>query len=199
MARTVYLVALALVALAAVASAEGIPVEAENLACKATSVQQAIVQALRGKKDLSEFRRMVAAATDIGTTHSPTAATLTVFAPTNAALARAFPAPALNNLITSTAAADRTRLNDIVRTHITNTGAFTTKTLTNNQALTTLATSTQLTVNVATTGGRRAVTVTGPGNTPNNPNTATVVKPNNIRACNSYIHAISEAIRVVPV
>lgn len=158
-----------------------------------------IVDALRGKKDLSEFRRMVAAATDIGTTQTPTAATLTVFAPTNAALARAFPAPALNNLITSTAAADRTRLNDIVRTHITNTGAFTTKTLTNNQALTTLATSTQLTVNVATTGGRRAVTVTGPGNTPNNPNTATVVKPNNIRACNSYIHAISEAIRVVPV
>jgi uncharacterized surface protein with fasciclin (FAS1) repeats len=103
MARTVYLVALALVTLAAVASAEDIPVEAENLACKATSVQQAIVQALRGKKELSEFRRMVAAATDIGTTQTPKAATLTVFAPTNAALARAFPASALINLITSTA------------------------------------------------------------------------------------------------
>jgi hypothetical protein len=195
MARTVYLVAFALVALAAVASAQDAPaVTAHNHACKATTVKQAIVLALEGKQDLSDFRKLVAAA-DIGLTQTPKAARLTVFALTNADLAIRFRTPNdVDKLITdaNTIPARKNELNRFVSAFITNSGAFTTSTLTNGQRLTNLL-ARELTANVATNTGRPEVTITGFEGAPRSD--ILVIEPNNIRACKSFIHAVTLARR----
>jgi hypothetical protein len=143
-----------------------------------------------GKPDLSDFRRLVAAA-DIGVTQSPKDARLTIFALTNAALALRYTAPntidkAIADAATDPSGAKQRQLDGFVRSLITNTGAFTTKTLTNGQTLTNVNGLT-LTANMATTTGRPVITITEVGG----PGDKVVVKPNNIRACNSFIHAVN--------
>jgi hypothetical protein len=80
--------------------------------------------------------------------------------------------------------------NQLVRTHITNSGAFNTKALRDGQVLQTEEPRTQLTVNVDKDNGRNQITIIGPGTD----NDAQIIDPRNIKACKSFIHTINRAI-----
>jgi len=186
-------VALALFAFAAVVSAQNVNVTPQRStgACSFDRVQQAIVFSLRNRADLSDFARLVAAATDIGTTQRPTEAKLTIFAPDNTALNAEVSGPEGVQGLLDDLPARQEELNLLVRTHITNSGAFSTKALRDGQRLQTEDPRTQLTVNVDKDTGRPQITIIGPNAAENR---AVVIDPRNIKACKSFIHAIDEAI-----
>jgi len=196
MARSAILcLTVALCAVAAV-SAQNVPVTPQRStgACSFDRVQQAIAFALRNRESLTDFRSLVEAATDIGTTQRPTEAKLTIFAPTDAALAGEVSDPDGVQGLLDGRPGTQDEINRLVRTHITNSGAFSTKTLREGQVLQTEEPQTQLTVNVekdSARNGGRLITIIGPNAADNR---APVVDPRNIKACKSFIHAIDEAI-----
>ena len=76
----------------------------------------------------------------------------------------------------------------VVRTHMTTSGAFSDIALRNNQVLQTLQPDTTLTINTETDSDGRRITVVGPRNR------VEVGEPRNIRACKPFIHTLDAAI-----
>lgn len=80
----------------------------------------------------------------------------------------------------------------LIRTTISNSGAFSTTAFTNNQNLQTLEPNTQLTALVSNDAGVRTVQILGPENT------VTIDSENtNIKACGAIIHQLKEGGNVI--